>query len=144
LHYARLLVILRIVNRLRLVITPLLVAVWLPASSHALLQYAGLIHSRQADHDGDSSASHERNEHDHDAADGLCALSSTHVGVPCPAAVSTGFPPCLVGFGWASEHNIELRPSGLSPPGTAPPQLSHRWQFAFRTALPARAPSLIS
>ena len=28
--------------------------------------------------------------------------------------------------------------------GTAPPQLSHYWQFSFRTALPARAPSLIS
>jgi hypothetical protein len=144
LHSNRLLVILRNVTLLRFILAPLLVAVWLPASSHPLLQYAGLIHARHADHDADSSASHEQNEHDHDAADGLCGLSSTHVSVPIPAVVATGFLPCLVGLGSAPEHGIELRPSGLSPPGTAPSYLSHRWQFSLRTALPARAPSLIS
>ena len=34
--------------------------------------------------------------------------------------------------------------SGLSPPGSAPPELSHRWQFSFRAALPVRAPSSVS
>jgi hypothetical protein len=144
LHSNRLLVILRTVNLLRFIIAPLLVAFWLPASSHPLLQYAGLIHARHADHDADSSASHEHNEHDHDAADGLCALSSTHVSVPIRALVATGFLPCLVGLGWVSEHDVELRPSGLSPPGTAPSHFSHRWQFSFRTALLPRAPSVIS
>jgi hypothetical protein len=35
-------------------------------------------------------------------------------------------------------------PFGPSPPGVAPPELSHCWQFSFRAALPARAPSIAS
>ncbi len=33
---------------------------------------------------------------------------------------------------------------GLAPPETAPPELAQAWQFSFRTALPPRAPSLLS
>ena len=127
-----------------------MLAFWLPASSHSLLEYAGLIHERHADHDdhddhdADSSGSHEHNTDNHEAADGKCVLSSPHVSVPLPGDVAMPMLFCAFGLNWASELHPEPQPSGLAPPGTAPPQLSHRWQFSFRTALPARAPSLIS
>ena len=130
--------------RFQRIITALLLALWLPASSHALLEYAGLIHERHASHDADSSGSHKHDSDNHEAADGKCALSSTHVRVPPPDGAAVPMPFCAVGLNWASEFHVEQPPSGLPPPGTAPPQLSHRWQFSFRTALPARAPSLIS
>ena len=131
-------------NRLRSFVTTLLVAFWLPASSHSLLEYAGLIHVRPADHDADSSGSDGQDSDHHEAADGICALSSTHVSVPVPDAVAMPLLFCTLGLNWASEFHGEQQPSGLAPPGTAPPQLSHCWQFCFRAALPARAPSLIS
>ena len=130
--------------RFQTIITALMLAVWLPASSHALLQYAGWIHQRHADHDADSSGSHEHDSDDHEAADGHCVLSSTHVSVPPPDAVASPFLLCLLGLEWTSEAHVELQPSGLAPPGTAPEQLSQSWQFSFRTALPPRAPSVIS
>jgi len=132
------------VARFRLIVSLLLVAFWLPASSHPLLQYAGLIHARHADHDADSSGSHEHDSDNHEAADGNCALSSPHVSIPAPNAVASPFLVVALGFEWSSEPHAESHPSGLAPPGTAPPQLSPGWQFSFRAALPARAPSLIS
>ena len=122
----------------------LLAAFWLPASSHSLLEYAGLIHERHADHEADSQGSHEHDADNHEAADGKCALSSTHVSAPVPDAMVSPFLLSVLGLDLVSELHVERHPSGLAPPGTAPPQLSHCWQFSFRTALPARAPSLIS
>ena len=130
--------------RLRSIVSVLLVALWLPASSHALLEHFELIHQAHAEHDADSSGSHEHDSDNHEAADGKCALASTHVSVPVPNMVATPFLFCSLGFDLASELHVERQPSGLAPPGVAPPQFSHRWQFSFRTALPARAPSLIS
>ena len=124
--------------------TVVLVAFWLPGSSHTLLESAGLIHQRHADHDEDSSGSHEHNADDHDAADGHCLLSSSDISVPVPDTVPTPFLVCLFGLEWDWRLHVVCHPSGLAPPGTAPPQLSHRWQFDFRTALSPRAPSLIS
>jgi len=132
------------VIRLRAIVSLLLAAFWLPASSHPLLEYAGVIHEHHADHDSDSPGSHEHNSDNHEAADGKCALSSTQVRVPVPDAVAFPMLICSAGFDWASEPDVEPQPSGLAPPGTAPPQYAHCWHFSFRTALPARAPSLIS
>ncbi len=122
----------------------LLVAVWLPGSSHALLQYAGLIHELHVDHDADAAGSHEHDADDHDVADGICVLSSAQVNVPMPEADASPLLLGLFGLERGSEFNVELSASGLAPPGTAPPQLSHSWQFSFRTALPPRAPSFVS
>ena len=129
---------------LKNIVVLLTAVIWLPASSHALLEYAGLIHERHADHDADSGGSQDDDADSHEAADGKCALSSTHASVPMPNAVASPFPVCAVGLERAAVFHAELPASGLAPPGTAPPQLSQHWQFSFRTALPARAPSLIS
>jgi len=130
-----------------------LALLWLPASSHALLEHAGLIHERHADHadhadhgdhPADSSGSHEHDTDNHEAADGKYASRSPHIGVPLLHAVAMPMLFCAFGLNWVSELHVAPPPSGLAPPGTAPPRLSHYWQFSFRTALPARPPSLLS
>ena len=132
------------VRRIRFILTMLLVALWLPGSSHALLQFAGLIHQWHPDHDADSTGSHEHDADDHEAADGHCLLSSVDVHIPAPEAIGTPLLVCSLGLEWDSGLRVVHNAAGLSPPGTAPPQLSHRWQFSSRTALPPRAPSRIS
>ena len=122
----------------------LLVALWLPGSSHALLQYAGMIHQWHADHDADSTGSHEHDADDHEAADGHCVLSSADVHVPEPKALGIPLLICFLGLESDLGLHVVRYPTGLAPPGTAPPQFSTHWQFSFRTALPARAPSLVS
>jgi hypothetical protein len=125
------------------VVMMLLLALWLPATSHALLEQVGWIHTAHADaHD----ASDADNDDNHDAADGLCRVASTDVQVPPPELtgglllVSADFSLTLAAL---FETSLAL-PNGPDPPGAAPPELSHTWQFSFRASLPARAPSVIS
>ena len=70
---------LRDVKALKIVVTMLLLALWLPATSHALLEQVEWIHTAHADaHD----ASDTDNDNNHDVADGLCRVASTDVQVP--------------------------------------------------------------
>ena len=130
-------------KRFKTVVTVLLLALWQPATSHALLEQIGWIHTA---HDDTPDGSGSDTDNDHDAADGICQVTSNHVDVPQPDF--TG------GLLWARaaftltlaalfEASCAL-PSGPDPPGTAPPELSHTWQFSFRASLPPRAPSVIS
>jgi len=121
----------------------LLVALWLPASSHSLLDAAGFIHVWQ-DADGDFSGQHQHHTDDHDVADGLFLLSSTDVRLSVPAIVALPLPISLPNVEWTPDFQDQTIHSGLAPPGVAPPELTHRWQFAFRAALPIRAPSFAS
>jgi hypothetical protein len=124
------------VIRLKTVAVLLLLALWVPASSHALMERAGMIHTADAQHDDD-----------HAAADGLCVSAATHVQAPQPtcalvpglaANVEFWLPALAVLDGKVTEA------SGPAPPGVAPPELPQTWHFVSRTALPARAPSHLS
>jgi len=132
------------VNRVKATVAVLLAAAWLPASSHALLEFFELIHQVHADHDAESNGSHEHDADNHEAADGRCLASLAKVQVPKPTAISALH--WLVAALTASRLDLESQVShaGPSPPGVAPPELSHRWQFSFRAALPVRAPSILS
>jgi hypothetical protein len=133
------------------IVAIVLVAIWLPASSHAFLQHVGFIHQNHehnehedADHDSDADHPHEHDSDNHAAADGLCLASSAKVQLDKPTIVAL-LPWLTAAVLSAGEVSSALEThSGPSPPGTAPPELSHRWQFSFRTALPVRAPSLAS
>jgi hypothetical protein len=132
------------VRRLTSIVALLLAALWLPASSHALLEHFELIHHVHADHEEDSDDSHEHGTNNHAAADGLCLAPSVKTPLSKPVAVVPL--PWLAVALLNTAQNFFALPSqfGPSPPGTAPPELSHCWQFSFRAALPARAPSLAS
>jgi len=136
-----------LVRRRNAIVALALAAIWLPASSHALLQHSGLIHQIHAhedeDHDHHSPRPDEHDADNHDAADGFCLSSTGKVEVPSPGVAMM---PDWLEVPSLSALVIAERfapHSGLSPPGIAPPELIHHWLFAFR-ALPARAPSLLS
>jgi hypothetical protein len=119
----------------------LLLALWLPATSHALLEQAGWIHSPHTDADGAPDA-----DNDHDAADGICHVASTDVRVPQPES-SSGLLLASVAYSLTLAELLEASlalPNGPDPPGTAPSEFPQTWQFLFRASLPPRAPSMIS
>ncbi|ODU23673.1 MAG: hypothetical protein ABS95_03330 [Verrucomicrobia bacterium SCN 57-15] len=124
--------------------TLLLLAIWPAVSSHGFLEISGLIHQQHADHEFGSNGSHHDGGDDHEAADGHCLLSSAQVTVPVPELALAPHLFVFLSFGWESELLSTVLLSGAAPPGIAPLQLSHGWQFSFRTALSPRAPSLLS
>lgn len=129
------------VKRFKTVVTILLLALWLPATSHALLEQAEWIHTAHTHADGAPDT-----DNDHDAADGICRVAPTDVQVPQPE-LTGGLLLAWTSFSLTLAASFEASfalPNGLDPPGTAPPELSHSWQFSFRASLPPRAPSLIS
>jgi hypothetical protein len=121
-----------------------LLAFWPVMTSHALLQHWGVIHEVHSDHDS-GDGSHEHDSDNHAFADGgyLRGSSSIQVTKPLSSVVLIPFATATL-LAIAFSLQREVRPCGPAPPGTAPPELSHNWQFSFRAALPARAPSLVS
>ncbi len=129
------------VKRFKTVVTMLLLALWLPATSHALLEQAGWIHAAHVDAGGAPDT-----DNDHDAADGVCRVTSTNIQVPQPewsSGVLLAWTDVSLTLAAWFEASLAL-PNGPAPPGAAPPELSQTWQFSFRASLPPRAPSLIS
>lgn len=140
-----------------------LAACWLPASSHPILEAAGWIHQAGPGphasfphdhghtHPGDPSADHSHpgessgpGDADHQVADGLCRAEAVGVQVPAMVLRPVGdwLTPFLATFAdrWPA---APPRP-GPSPPGTSPPDLEPHWRFSRRAALPVRAPSFFS
>ena len=116
----------------------LLAALWLPVSSHALLEHFVLIHHVHADHAEDSDGSHEHDTDNHAAADGLCLAPSVKTPLSKPVAVVPLPWLAVASLTAAQNFSVPSSPFGPSPPGTAPPELSPRWQFSYRAALPAQ------
>jgi hypothetical protein len=122
-----------------------LTVVWLPVSSHALLEVWEIIHHHE--HHGDSSSSHNHHhKHDtanHAAADGLCIVSAAKVNAP-RSSDFVAFVPFVNMAALLTLQPGLLESSshlGLSPPDISPPELSASWKFSLRAALPVRAPS---
>ena len=129
-----------VVKRFKKIAALLLLAFWVPISSHELLEHWGVIHTQ-------ASNPIDKHDDDHDAADGLCVNAASHVQAPQPG-VHVSFAPIVQFELWlvasAVVDGSVLEATGPAPPGAAPPELPQTWHFVSRTALPARAPSLIS
>jgi len=129
------------VKPVRKILALVLLAFWPVMTSHALLEEWEFIHHVHEDHDG-GDGSHEHNSEHHEFADGgyLRGLNDNSIWKP-------NTEPAFFLFILPSLCSIAERGlfgSGPSPPGTAPPEFSTRWHFSHRTALLARAPSLVS
>ena len=125
------------VKLLRTTVTLMVLAAWLPATSHCLLSGAGLMPgSCETDHHhGDAPA------HSHDNC-GQCALESGGFKLNDPDALQLAFTPVLT---WQLRLHLpppEMTVLILSDSGRAPPDQS-RWQFQTRAALPGRAPAIL-
>jgi hypothetical protein len=124
------------VNRFRTIAAVFLLALWVPMSSHDLLEDWGFIHTPASLGSGDN------HDNDHDAADGLCQLPPGVFQVQIFHALQPSFlaapilAVCLHTFAWKHENFALVNPS--------PPDIPVGWQFASRAALPIRAPSLLS
>jgi hypothetical protein len=135
--------IIQSVNSVRSMVALVFLAFWPVMTSHPLLQQLGVIHQVHEDHD-DGAGSHEHDTDNHACADGDYLKGSNSISVWKPfASVAAPFVTTLL-FSTQSFARLDMFSSGPAPPGTAPPELSNIWQFSFRAALPARAPSLIS
>lgn len=113
-----------VVNWFRAIVVLAVLALWVPASSHALLQQVGLIHENVEHHHHNDGESHDHgpaDATDHDAADGICRVESHTAKAPNPVfTILFVIPDCStdsvrVAAAERAEH------SGPSPPGTAPP-----------------------
>ena len=117
------------VNRWKAILSLLMLAVWLPATSHPLLEGIGVIHEQNS----------PATDSDHDAADGLVLLPSS-VSSPVVNATLVCVLPVVV---LLLPEPVETRPKHRMASGTSPP-LPNVWQFVHRAALPVRAPSFAS
>lgn len=141
------------VSGLRFILVLWLAVLWLPASSHVLLERAGVIHPHQphchGDHDHDSDAGHSEDaqghpNESHDAADGRCLRAMLDSGgtLAVPDLL-----PAFLASAMGLESVILLPDPTVSrpeSPGTAPPELAPSWIFLQRTTLPVRAPSSVA
>ncbi|HEY0549259.1 MAG TPA: hypothetical protein VGF13_06620 [Verrucomicrobiae bacterium] len=119
-----------LLRNLKTIAALVMLALWMPATSHSLLESAGVIHQPHADADSD---------HDHDAADGLVLLPSS-VNAPVMSATLICVQPVMLVL---LPEPVETRLTDRICSGTSPP-LPNVWQFVHRAALPARAPSFTS
>ena len=134
-------------RRTWVILSLVLAAFWVPASSHGLLQSLGLIHEHhgaQEDahhHDSETSHEHDDDDNNHDLADGICRTEAS--GISVPAVTPHFFHAALLVMVWGLADTLTagFDRAGPSPPGTSPPELSQVWRFSLRAALPVRAPS---
>lgn len=120
------------------VVALLLAVLWMPVSSHCLLETAELIHHDaccQPDFGGDHS-------HGHDAADGNCQVESRQLAVQKTDVLKACVLVALLSSAEFSNAGTSDGPL-IAPSGVAPPELTTSWQFVSRTAVPPRAPSIL-
>jgi hypothetical protein len=124
------------VNRLQTVAAILLLALWVPITSHEMLEMWGLIHTQALAGDGSG------HEDDHDAADGICHLPAGifQVEKVQQPQITLLFPVAIA----LSLQQLEWPHPSLAQINPSPPDIPVGWQFSLRAALPARAPSLMS
>lgn len=130
-------------RHLRIMVAWAMLAFWPVLTSHSLLQNWGIIHEVHADHNGEGKT-HEHHSDDHPFADGDYLKGSGSVQLTKPHNLAGIIPfatVALLALAFTLEDSCS---GGLAPPGAAPPELVHTWQFSFRAALPVRAPSLAS
>jgi hypothetical protein len=122
-------------------VTLVLLAAWLPATAHCLLELSGLIPTD----DCCAEASSPGRPHPNDADEGCATLESGACKLEDSRSPLAVLPAELWIPDLVAPHDPPV-PTRicLVLPAPAPPDLPVRWQFLWRTALSPRAPSLAS
>ncbi len=129
------------VSRLNKIVAVVFLVLWLPLTSHCLLEGAGLMPDILRC--SDTCAPNGKDQGCEDEA--CCLLESTAYKVDCerPAVITT-----VLGFSLPVVfHSVEPPAAPKNSLGfltVASPELPVTWQFSYRTALPPRAPSFVS
>ena len=129
------------VRRVYVILALLLAALWVPMTSHCLLEDAGWIH-----HDKCCDTGDDGDGTGHDAADGICQVEKAGFRLPklqqvLAEALPDFLTPQLTLDGLL---RVETIPPDILTRAGPPPTLRVTWQFSSRTALPPRAPSFVS
>jgi hypothetical protein len=122
------------VNRLKTIIAAVLLVLWMPAGSMCLAENAGLLAKNAGCCEDQSSETSP-----------CCALASATYKMDENAPIKALSLAQI--FVLIDSANLDrLRPQffRVAECGVSPPELSTSWQFSFRTALAARAPSSAS
>jgi len=130
-----------IVRLLKTLTAALLVLAWLPAGSLCLMESAGFIEkgdccSKDSDHPAPGKTGCDKPCGV--IAAGNYLFQQEHFVLPAPVIETPDF---------CTPAVLDIQPPpgiGRDAPATAPPELVARRHFCFRTALPPRAPSLVS
>ena len=116
----------------------LLLALWLPATSHCALERAGVIETD----DCCTTESHSSIPSEHSCADGCATVEGGAYKLPAPQKSMVS--PLLVVCLWAeSAAQIDATIASI-PSQSLVDELIASWQFDHRAALPVRAPSFAS
>ena len=118
----------------------LLLALFVLASSHPLLQGLGLIH-QYSNHHSELPDSHSDSDRNHDAADGLCRVDSHRDEIQKFAGGNLS---CLAFIAALLDGEVVGAEPRFANTTSPPPELDTTWQFSSRAALPVRAPSFVS
>lgn len=123
--------------RLRTLFVLVLAALWLPATSHCALESAALIASHCCE-----SAAHDEPAHDA-GGDLCCAWESSLVAQPAATAlVKAPALACQCLLCGSESLFPSFVPAEPVPAAPRPADWLAIWQFEYRAAPPARAPSL--
>jgi hypothetical protein len=129
------------VQSVKTIVTLVLLAAWLPATAHCLLELSGLI----ATDDCCANTSSPGHPHSNDSDEACATLESGACKLEDSGSPLTVLPTEF----WISDlvalHDppVPTRSCFVSR-APSPPDLPVRWQFLWRTALSPRAPSLAS
>ena len=128
------------VRHLKTIVTVLVLAVWAACTGHCMIENSGGAGLPCCNEDGGHS---DQAPH----APGHCVCSAIQAGgyVSQDSAVSAPLP--LDGFMLpvVAPEQVDLPTQSVDvEPDASPPGALGPWQFSFRAALPARAPSLAS
>ena len=129
------------VSQLKTIVAAVYLVLWLPLTSHCLLEGAGLMPDILRC--SDTCAPNGKDQGCE--ADACCSLESAAYKVDCerPAVIT----PVLGSLLPVLFHSVEPPAAPQNSLGfltIASPELPVTWQFSYRTALPPRAPSLVS
>ena len=130
-----------LVRLIRTIAALTVLAAWLPATSHCLLGAVDLIRITccQEPH----SHGEGESEHSHDDFGSCSVVESGIYKLSAKDAYDLAFHPT---FCWPLLPSSipALNPTKARPDsGRAPPDLTPRWQFITRTAIPGRAPAIL-
>jgi len=128
------------VKWLRIATAALLLALWVPVTSHCLLEEAGFIEPDECCEPFGASSSDT-----HDCGGHCQTVESIGFNLPRPQTAPT--PPTAVLAALAVPGlflNLQPAPAAEPAPNPSPPELLHAWQFLTRAVPPVRAPSRIA
>jgi hypothetical protein len=127
------------VNRLKTIVAMILLVLWAPVTSHCLLERVPGLEFLACASDDSPTGDCDK------GADGCQSVESASYKTEDSQPLVSAFAPALALLvAVLSPDSVPPRQPSLARRTDTPPDIPSSWQFALRTALPVRAPSVAS